>query len=228
MRMAGRGVRYRLVTTAEDGLLIPYLEHGRFFINRELAQEYIDNHADLIDVIPYDDMVFQSMQKQSRYKREQGQKKTSGHDVNPSAMQKDLKSGETISIDGQECVKVDEWNAGDNIYVVGNSVEDSDFFYASVNGKDFLSMTISRTGMKWKMITLTWKPCGILTAMKRRYIPVLRAGQSRGFIMLFPLHRTLLLTVIIFPLWTEAQGRKYRATVTATGICLLLERLMKR
>ena len=82
-------------------------------------------------------MVFQSMQKQSRYKREQGQKKTSGHDVNPSAMQKDLKSGETISIDGQECVKVDEWNAGDNIYVVGNSVEDSDFFYASVNGKDF-------------------------------------------------------------------------------------------
>ena len=131
------GVRYRLVTTAEDGLLIPYPEHGRFFINRELAQEYIDNHADLIDVIPYDDMVFQSMQKQSRYKREQAQKKTSGHDVDPSAMQKDLKSGETISIDGQECVKVDEWNAGDNIYVVGNSVEDSDFFYASVNGKDF-------------------------------------------------------------------------------------------
>ena len=58
------GVRYRLVTTAEDGLLIPYPEHGRSFVNRELAQEYIDNHADLIDVIPYDDMVFQSMQKQ--------------------------------------------------------------------------------------------------------------------------------------------------------------------
>ena len=123
------GVRYRLVTTAEDGLLIPYPEHGRFFINRELAQEYIENHIDLIDVIGYDDMVFQSMQKQSQYKREQTQKETSGHDVQ--------KSGEPISIDGQECVKVDEWNAGDNVYVVGNSVEDSDFFYASVNGKDF-------------------------------------------------------------------------------------------
>ena len=98
------GVRYRLVTTAEDGLLIPYPEHGRFFINRELAQEYIENHIDLIDVIGYDDMVFQSMQKQSQYKREQTQKETSGHDVQ--------KSGEPISIDGQECVKVDEWNAG--------------------------------------------------------------------------------------------------------------------
>ena len=123
------GVRYRLVTMAEDGLLIPYPEHGRFFINWELAQEYIDNHIDLIDVTPYDDMVFQSMQRQSQYKKEQAQKETSGHDVQ--------KSGEPISIDGQECVKVDEWNAGDNVYVVGNSVEDSDFFYASVNGKDF-------------------------------------------------------------------------------------------
>ncbi len=131
------GVRYRLVTTAEDGLLIPYPEHNRFFINREQAQEYIDNHIDLIDVIGYDDMVFQSMQEQSQYKKEQAQKETSGHDVNLSAMQKDLKSGETISIDGQECVKVDEWNAGENVYVVGNSVEDRDFFYASVNGKEF-------------------------------------------------------------------------------------------
>ena len=41
---------------------------------------------------------------------------------------------DTISIDGQECVKTDEWKAGDNKYVLGNSVEDSDFFYAEVNG----------------------------------------------------------------------------------------------
>ena len=127
------GVRYRLVTTAEDGLLIPYPEHNRFFINRELAQEYIDTHADLIDVIGYDDMVIQSMQEQSRYKREQAQKETSGHDVNPSASQKDLKSGNRISIDGRECVKTDEWKSGDDIYVLGNSVEDSDFFYAEIN-----------------------------------------------------------------------------------------------
>ncbi len=120
------GVRYRLVTTAEDGLLIPYPEHNRFFINRELAQEYIDAHADLIDVIGYDDMVIQSMQEQNRYKREQAQKETSGHDVQ--------KSGNRISINGQECVKTDEWKSGDDVYVLGNSVEDSDFFYAEING----------------------------------------------------------------------------------------------
>ena len=120
------GVRYRLVTMGENGLLIPYPEHNRFFINRELAQEYIDNHADLIDVIGYDEMVYGSMHKQSEYKREQAQKETSGHDVQ--------KSEDTISIDGQECVKTDEWKAGDNKYVLGNSVEDSDFFYAEVNG----------------------------------------------------------------------------------------------
>ena len=109
------GVRYRLVTTAEDGILIPYPEHNRFFINRELAQEYIDAHADLLDVIPFEDMVFQSMYEQSMSKREQAQEKT-------------------IFIDGQECIKTDEWKSGDDEYVIGNSVEDSDFFYAEVNG----------------------------------------------------------------------------------------------
>ena len=109
------GVRYRLVTPGEDGLLVPYPEHSRFFINRELAQEYIDTHADLIDVIGYDEMVSHSMQKRSEYKREQAGK-------------------ETISIDGQECLKTDEWKSGDDVYVLGNSVEDSDFFYAEVNG----------------------------------------------------------------------------------------------
>ena len=111
------GVRYRLVTTAEDGLLIPYPEHNRFFINRELAQEYMDTHADLIDVISYDDMVVQSMQEQDAYKREQIQK-----------------PGDTIFIDGQECIKTDEWKSGGDVYVLGSSVEDSDFFYAEVNG----------------------------------------------------------------------------------------------
>ena len=108
-------MRYRLVTTAEDGILIPYPEHNRFFINRELAQEYIDAHADLLDVIPFEDMVFQSMYEQSMSKREQAQEKT-------------------IFIDGQECIKTDEWKSGDDEYVIGNSVEDSDFFYAEVNG----------------------------------------------------------------------------------------------
>ncbi len=120
------GVRYRLVTTAEDGLLIPYPEHSRFFLNRELAQEYMDTHADLIDVTGYDEMVFSSMQKQSAYKREQNERETSGHDVQ--------RLEDTIFIDGQECVKTDEWKSGDDVYVLGNSIEDSDFFYAEVNG----------------------------------------------------------------------------------------------
>ena len=120
------GMRYRLVTTAEDGLLIPYPEHNRFFLNRELAQEYMDTHADLIDVTGYDEMVFSSMQKQSEYKKEQAQKETSGHDVQ--------KLSDTIFIDGQECIKTDEWKSGDDVYVLGNSIEDSAFFYAEVNG----------------------------------------------------------------------------------------------
>ena len=119
-------MRYRLVTMTEDGLLIPYPEHNRFFINRELAQEYINARADLVDVTSYDEMVIQSMQEQSAYKREQTQKETSGHKVQ--------KSNVTIFIDGQECVKTDEWKSGDDVYVLGNSVEDSDFFYAEVNG----------------------------------------------------------------------------------------------
>ena len=123
------GVRYRLVTMAEDGFLIPYPEHSRFFINRELAQEYIDSHADLIDVIGYDEMVFRSMQKQGEYKREQAQKETSGHDVQ--------RSEDTIFIGGQECIKTDEWKSGDDVYVLGNSVEDSDFFYAEINGNTY-------------------------------------------------------------------------------------------
>ena len=119
------GMRYRLVTTAEDGLLIPY-QHNRIFLNRELAQEYMDTHADLIDVIGYDEMIVQSMQKQSAYKREQNERETSGHDVQ--------RLEDTIFIDGQECIKTDEWKSGDDVYVLGNSIEDSDFFYAEVNG----------------------------------------------------------------------------------------------
>lgn len=59
-------------------------------------------------------------------KQEQAGYETSGHDVQ--------RSGDTILIDGQECIRTDEWKSGDDIYVLGNSVEDSDFFYAEVNG----------------------------------------------------------------------------------------------
>ncbi len=103
------GMRYRLVTTAEDGLLIPYPEHNRFFLNRELAQEYIDTHADLIDVTRYDEMVFSSMQKQSAYKREQKQRETSGHcvqklEVEPKKSKSEYKAGDTVTIEGTEFI----------------------------------------------------------------------------------------------------------------------------
>ena len=101
------GVRYRLVTTAEDGLLIPYPEHSRFFINRELAQEYMDTHADLIDVTGYDEIVVQSMQEQSAYKREQTQEETSGHDVQKlktKSEKSDYKAGDTVTIEGTEFI----------------------------------------------------------------------------------------------------------------------------
>lgn len=78
-------------------------------------------------------MVFSSMQKQGEYKREQAGKETYGHDVNPSVMRKDLEP-ETISIDGQKCIKIDEWKSGEDSYLLCNSTEDSDFFYAEVNG----------------------------------------------------------------------------------------------
>ena len=45
-----------------------------------------------------------------------------------------MRSDDTISINGQECVKTDEWKSGDDVYVLGNSVVDSDFFYVEVNG----------------------------------------------------------------------------------------------
>ena len=148
------GTRYRLVTQGEDGMLAPYPEHSRFFINRELAQEYIDAHADVIDVIGYDEMLSGSVQKQGAYKREQAQAEKNGDfmDFDVAASREKPENGEadkmagqeifthdvkkpedTISIDGNECIKTDEWKAGDNIYVLGNSVEDSDFFYAEVN-----------------------------------------------------------------------------------------------
>lgn len=42
-----------------------------------------------------------------------------------------------FAIDGQMCIKVDEWQSGEDSYLLGNSTEDSDFFYAAVNENTF-------------------------------------------------------------------------------------------
>lgn len=44
---------------------------------------------------------------------------------------------EKVTIDGQECIKVDEWGTEEETYVLGNSVTDNQFFYAEVNGVAF-------------------------------------------------------------------------------------------
>lgn len=46
-------------------------------------------------------------------------------------------AAEKITIDGQECIKVDEWGTEEENYVLGNSVTDNQFFYAEVNGVAF-------------------------------------------------------------------------------------------
>ena len=96
------GVRCRLVTIGEDGLLEPYSERNRFFFNRVLAQEYIDAHADEIDVIGYDEMTSIEMQKHYAYRREREQREAAGQDVGHSESKGNAESNDTISIDVQE------------------------------------------------------------------------------------------------------------------------------
>ncbi len=40
----------------------------------------------------------------------------------------------TVTIDGQNCIQVDEWKSGEDTYLLGNATEDSGFYYAEVNG----------------------------------------------------------------------------------------------
>ncbi len=42
-----------------------------------------------------------------------------------------------ITIDNQECRKIGEWSKGDYVYLLGNSITDSDFYYAQVGSKTF-------------------------------------------------------------------------------------------
>ena len=55
--------------------------------------------------------------------------------------EKELKAQElaqnSITIDGQMCEKIDEWQNGNDSYLLGNSIEDRDFFYAQVDGVSF-------------------------------------------------------------------------------------------
>ena len=51
--------------------------------------------------------------------------------------EKEKEAQQRITIDGYECVLVDEWGSEKEKYLLGNDIEDSSFYYAQVNGKTF-------------------------------------------------------------------------------------------
>ena len=51
--------------------------------------------------------------------------------------EKEREAQQKITIDGYECVLVDEWGSEKEKYLLGNDIEDSSFYYAQVNGKSF-------------------------------------------------------------------------------------------
>lgn len=51
--------------------------------------------------------------------------------------EKEREAQQKITIDGYECVLVDEWGSEKEKYLLGNDIEDSSFYYAQVNGKTF-------------------------------------------------------------------------------------------
>ena len=51
--------------------------------------------------------------------------------------EKEKEAQETVTIDGYECIPVDQWGSEKEKYLLGNNIEDSSFYYAQVNGKTF-------------------------------------------------------------------------------------------
>lgn len=55
------GIRFRLVRIGEDGKLEVYPSANRFFINQTAVDEYITEHAEILEVIEYDAIVHEAM-----------------------------------------------------------------------------------------------------------------------------------------------------------------------
>ena len=87
-----------------------------------------------------------------------------------------MRSDDTISINGQECVKTDEWKSGDDVYVLGNSVVDSDFFYVEVNGNTHFEYDHKPDREEIEEDYLNLEVIRILTATKRKCSHALRAA----------------------------------------------------
>lgn len=53
-------ILYRLVKMSENGVLEAYPDKSTIFENEEIAKEYIESHANELDVVRYDDLIFQA------------------------------------------------------------------------------------------------------------------------------------------------------------------------
>ena len=97
----GDGIKYRLVTLDDEGYMIPYLPNHQFFTSEELIQEYIEAHAEEIEVISYDDMGYDSIQIQKAYQEEQEQEteKDDFSDIDTQAVRERLEKAGIV--DGQ-------------------------------------------------------------------------------------------------------------------------------
>lgn len=72
------GTKYRLVTLGEKGNLVPYQEADVMYLNREELQDYIEAHKDALEVVNYDDMVYQAGKLKSEYTSKQHEMIESG------------------------------------------------------------------------------------------------------------------------------------------------------
>ncbi|MGN0437529.1 MAG: LPD25 domain-containing protein, partial [Lachnospiraceae bacterium] len=54
------GTKYRLVTLEEKGNIVPYQEPDIMYLSREELQDYIEAHKDDLEVVNYNDMVYQA------------------------------------------------------------------------------------------------------------------------------------------------------------------------
>ncbi len=89
------GVRYRLVTINSEGIIVPYLNRNRFFINKEACNEYIAVHQNELEVINYDNLVYEAASIKSAIVKESNKVIESKFSVDDYK----IKAGDIINID---------------------------------------------------------------------------------------------------------------------------------
>lgn len=75
------GIRYRLVTVSEEGLLVPVLGEKQFFLNEKFCKDYIAAHGEL-EIVSYDriiDVAAKQQFKNDSAKKEKQEEKSMEH-----------------------------------------------------------------------------------------------------------------------------------------------------